>query len=120
VYHHLIASGHKISKWELGYRYKEGKRTLCEVDGLLWTDGGGVVVVEAKQHATFSSLQQLGNTCRIVQEKEGAPVMAFIGSPCFEQAVREEALSRGFGVAELSGYRYRVVEATQSNREGTG
>jgi hypothetical protein len=88
----------------------ENGSKLCELDGLIQFQDS-FAVIEVKSKVTMDALYQLERAMHIVKGKYGGEVIGFLGGPIVDLAVKQEALERGVLVVEVSGDRYRVVEA---------
>jgi hypothetical protein len=85
-------------------------RNVSELDGLIQFRNS-FAVIEVKSNVTMSALYQLERAMSIVKKQYGGEVIGFLGGPMVDAVVQEEALDRGILVVELSGDRYRVVDA---------
>lgn len=74
-----------------------------------------LIAVEVKNTFEVEDIAQLKKNVHHVKKLWSKPVWGFIGGPLIEKEAKAKALEEGFGVVELSGDRYEVIEPDQDN-----
>lgn len=119
VYNHLVDQGISVSDVSKAQKVRENGRILCELDGIITTEKQ-LVIVEVKSAVGSDAIVQLEKACKIVEQREGMPVIGYLGGPAFDKKIKRRALQSGFGVVELSGDRYRVIDKDSNDEKHYG